>query len=294
MADAPSIALLGTGIMGGAMASRWAGAGFPLTVWNRDTAKAERVAEHAAAGTAGGRMTVAGSPAEAVAAGDVVVTMLADGDVTASVMADAVGAARPGATWVQMATVGDEATARLAALAAGAGVGFVDAPVLGTKGPAEQGALTVFASGPDDLHDVADTVFAPVATTVRWVGEVGAGSRLKLVVNAWLASLLAGLAEAIALAERLDVDPRTFLDAIDGGPVGPPYARVKGDMMVARTYPPSFPLHLLTKDVDLVAEAAAAAGLDLRLPAAIRDLLVAAEEHHADDDMAAVVEALRR
>src|SRR5918994_392747 len=175
----------------------------------------------------------------------------------------------------------------MASRSAGAGVGFVDAPVLGTKGPAEQGALTVFASGPDDLHDVADTVFAPVAATVRWVGEVGAGSRLKLVVNAWLASLLAGLAEAIALAERLDVDPRTFLDAIDGGPVGPPYARVKGDMMVARTDPPSFPLHLLTKDVDLVAEAAAAAGLDLRLPAAIRDLLVAAEEHHADDDMAA-------
>ena len=276
------------------MASRFAGAGFPLTVWNRDGAKAERAAAEATSAGAAGGVTVAASPAEAVGAGDVVVTMLADGPVTESVMADAVRSARPGATWVQMATVGAESTTRLAALAADAGVRFVDAPVLGTKGPAQQGKLTVFAAGPDDLHAVAETVFAPVAATVRWVGDVGAGTRLKLVVNAWLAALLAGLAEAVALAEHLGVDPRTFLDAIDGGPIGPPYARLKGDMMVGRDYTPSFPLHLLTKDVDLVAAAAADAGLDLRLPAAIRSLLVAAEEEHGDDDMAAAVEALRR
>src|SRR5918994_877992 len=129
MADAPSIALLGTGIMGGAMASRFAGAGFPLTVWNRDGAKAERAAAEATGAGAAGGVTVAASPAEAVGAGDVVVTMLAD----------AVRSARLGATWVQMATVGAESTNRLAALAADAGVGFVDAPVLGTKGPAQQG-----------------------------------------------------------------------------------------------------------------------------------------------------------
>ena len=96
------------------------------------------------------------------------------------------------------------------------------------------------------------------------------------------------------MAEALDIDPMDFLDAIDGGPLGPPYARLKGDMMVERSYPASFPLHLLTKDVGLVAEAAGEAGLQLRLPAAIRDLLVAAEPDHGDDDMSAVVEALRQ
>ena len=232
----------------------------------------------------------------ALGAGDVLVTMLADGPVTEAVVGDALGAVAPGVTWLQMATVGTAATDRLAARAADAGVAFVDAPVLGTKGPAEQGALTVFASGPPDeaLRARADAAFAPVATRVSWVGDVGAGTRLKLVVNAWLASLLAGLAEAVALAEGLGVDPRTFLDAIDGGPVGPPYARLKGDLLVARDYPPSFPLYLLTKDVDLVAEVAAAAGLELHLPAAIRALLVAAEATHAEADMAAAVEAHRR
>jgi 3-hydroxyisobutyrate dehydrogenase len=113
------------------------------------------------------------------------------------------------------------------------------------------------------------------------------------VVNAWLASLVAGLAEAVALAEGLGIDPRRFLEAIDGGPLGPAYAQLKGTMMVAGDYPVSFPLHLLTKDVDLVAAAAADAGVPLRLPTAIHDLLTAAEATHADADMAAVVEALR-
>ena len=284
MSDQPALSVLGTGIMGGAMAARWAAEG-PVTVWNRDRAKAERLAP------AG--VQVATTPAEAVAAADVVVTMLADGDVTASVMGDALASARPGATWLQMATVGLEPLDRLAAMAAGAGVTFVDAPVLGTKAPAENGQLTVFAAGPDDVLDRVGPTFGPVAAQVLRVGEVGAATRLKLVVNAWLASLLAGLAESVALAEGLGVDPRRFLDVIDGGPLGPAYAQLKGAMMVGRDYPPSFPLHLLTKDVGLVEAAAEGAGLSLRLPAAIHDLLEAAEADHADDDMAAIVEAVR-
>jgi 3-hydroxyisobutyrate dehydrogenase len=270
------------------MAGRWAEAGMPLTLWNRDRAKAEAVAsEHPS------RVGVAATPRDAVADADVLVTMLADGDVTAAVVEGALDEVPDGALWIQMGTIGAAATERLAATAAAAGLRFVDAPVMGTKAPAEQGALTVFASGDDDLRDACETVFAPVAATVRWVGPVGAGSRLKLVVNAWLAALLAGLAESVALAEGLGLDPRTFLEAIDGGPVGPPYAKLKGGMMVDRAYPPSFPLHLLTKDVDLVAAAAADAGLQLHLPPAVRALLVAAEPAHADDDMAAAVEAVR-
>jgi 3-hydroxyisobutyrate dehydrogenase len=151
----------------------------------------------------------------------------------------------------------------------------------------------VLAGGPEDLRDRCQPVFDPVAATVRWVGEAGAGSRLKLVINAWLAALLAGLAEAIALAEAIDVDPHEFLSAIEGGPLGTGYAAVKGPMMIDRSYPPAFPLHLLTKDVDLVTDAAAAAGLELRLPTAIRALLEDAWSAHSDDDMSAIIEALR-
>ena len=272
--------------MGGAMARRWADHGFDVTAWNRDRAKAERLTD------AG--VTVADDPPGAVVGADVVVTMLADGEVTGKVMADAVGELEDDAVWIQMGTVGIEATDRLAAMALDAGVGFVDAPVSGTKQPAEQGKLMVLAGGPEDLRDRCQPIFEPVATKVLWVGDVGAGTRLKLVINAWLAALLAGLAEAIALAEAIDIDPRQFLAAIEGGPLGPAYAAVKGPMMIDRTYPPAFPLHLLTKDVDLVTDAAGAAGLELRLPTAIRALLEDAGATHGDDDMSAIIEALRR
>jgi 3-hydroxyisobutyrate dehydrogenase len=193
-----------------------------------------------------------------------------------------------------MATVGIEATDRLLGAADEAGVAFVDAPVSGTKQPAEQGKLTVLASGAHHLRARCEPVFEAVAAKVLWVGEAGDGSRLKLVVNAWLAALVAGLAEAIALAERIGVDPRLFLATIEGGPLGSGYAAVKGPMMIERDYQAAFPLDLLAKDVDLVADAARQAGLPLRLPEAIRALLSAASEVHGEDDMAAIIEALRR
>jgi 3-hydroxyisobutyrate dehydrogenase len=282
----PTLAVLGTGIMGGAMARRWAGHGFAVTAWNRDRTKAE------ALGDTG--LAVADTPGDAVRGARYVVTMLADGDATEQVATEALPAVADGAIWVQMGTVGVDATDRLAALAADAGVTFVDAPVSGTKQPAEQGTLMVLASGPEPVREELERVFDPVAARVVWVGDVGAGSRLKLVINSWLATLLAGLAEAIALAEGLGLDPARFLDAIDGGPLGPAYASLKGSMMLERDYPPAFPLRLLAKDVDLVAAAAAEADVPLRLPAAVGALLTAARPEHDDEDMSALVEALRR
>jgi 3-hydroxyisobutyrate dehydrogenase len=289
MSELPSVAVLGTGIMGGAMARRLGEHGFPLALWNRDEAKARAVAD--AVGS--GEVRVAPQAADAVVGADLILTVLADGDVTEQVAREAIGTFADGAVWIQMGTVGIEATERLAEIARHAGVTFVDAPVLGTKGPAEAGQLTVLASGPEDAHEACQPVFDVVAASGRWLGPAGAGSRMKLVVNGWLAALLAGLAESVALAEGIGVDPAEFLDVIDGGPIGPAYARIKGDLMVAGEYPTSFPLDLLAKDVRLVGEAAAEAGVPLRLPAAIGDLLAAASADHGDDDMAAVVEALR-
>ena len=136
-----------------------------------------------------------------------------------------------------MSTIGPEATARVAAAADAAGVPFVDAPVLGTKAPAEQGKLIVLASGPEDQRERLDPVFEAIGAKTLWLGEAGAGSRLKLVLNTWLLALTEGLAEAIALAEALDVDPQTFLDTIDGGPLGVPYANLKGKLMIERRVP---------------------------------------------------------
>lgn len=269
--------------MGAAMAARWVGAGFDVTVWNRDPAKARAI----------DGATVAPSPAAAVDGASIVVTMLADGAATESVMTDALPAMAPGAVWIQMATVGLDAHDRLASMAHRAGVALVDAPVSGTKAPAEQGTLAVLASGPEELRARCGPVFDAVASSVTWVGEAGAGQRLKLVVNHWLAALLAGLAESIALAEHLGIDPAEFLRLTDGAAIGSPYAQLKGSMMLDRSYPASFPLRLLAKDVGLVSDAARATGADLRLPGAVGELLGAALAEHGDDDMSAVVEALR-
>ncbi|MGN6088428.1 MAG: NAD(P)-dependent oxidoreductase [Actinomycetales bacterium] len=286
------IAFLGTGIMGGAMARRLADAGQDIAVWNRTLDKARPLADAGA--------TVAASVADAVRGRTLLVTMLADADVTAAALGngDALAGLAPDALWLQMATVGVAGEQRLRGLAEAAGVGYLDAPVSGTKQPAEQGALTVLASGPEDLRARAETVFSVVGSTTVWAGEAGAGSRLKLVVNTWLLGLLGALADSIRLSELLRIDPAGFLAAIEGGPLFTPYAKLKGGAMIAGEYPTAFPLSMASKDAQLVVEAAHDAGGDLPVADALAGLFQRAAALDGGElgraDMAAVVEALRR
>ena len=280
----PAVAVLGTGIMGGPMASNIAAAGMQTRVWNRTREKAEGVSG----------ATVADTPGDAVDGADIVLTMLADGAAVESVMTEggALAAMRDDAVWLQSSTVGIAAIERLAQLAEERGVAFVDAPVLGTKTPAEKGALTVLASGPDRALDACAPVFDAIgAKTVR-LGDAGAGTRLKLVVNNWLLLLLGDLAETVAFAERIDVDPRSFLEAIDGGAVGSPYAQMKGPMMVERDFPTAFPLKLALKDLELVLEAGERHDSEMPLASvAAERFRRAVEQGHGDKDMAAVYHA---
>jgi len=261
------VAFLGTGIMGAPMARHLAGAGHEVRAWNRTPEKAEGLGA-----------SVAGSPAEAVEGADVVVTMLSDGPAVAQVM-DGI-TLRDDQLWWQASTVGIEWIGTL-------GDRLVDGPVLGTRQPAEQGKLTVLASGPgrDRLADV----FEPVAAKVVDLGdEIGAGTRMKLVLNMWVLALVEGLAETLALAEGLRIDPRQFLEIITGGLMDTPYAHLKGEQMIERSFEPSFPLALAAKDAGLVADAARDAGLDLPLPALIRDQMgKAVQAGHGDEDLAA-------
>jgi 3-hydroxyisobutyrate dehydrogenase len=254
------------------MARNLADADHEVRVWNRSREKAEGL---------GGQ--VVDSPAAAADGAEVVITMLSDGDAVESVM-DGVELTGD-QVWWQASTVGFEATQRLAGMAGGAA--FVDGPVLGTKQPAEKGELTVLASGPgrERLGEVFDAVAARV---VDLGDEIGAGSKLKLVLNSWIVALVEGLAETVAFAEGIGVDPRRFLEVIDGGPMGPPYAKLKGTAMIDRSFEPSFTLSLAATDAALVADAAAAAGLDLPLPALVRDQMRRAiDAGHGEEDMAA-------
>jgi 3-hydroxyisobutyrate dehydrogenase len=163
------VAFLGTGIMGAPMARNVRAAGHEVSAWNRSREKAEPLAQDG--------VTVAGSVAEAVAGADVVVTMLADAQAVEAVAEEALGA-MDGAVLVQMSTIGLDATDRLAQRAEAAGVAFVDAPVSGTKQPAEQGKLVVLASGPEAVRERVDPVFDAVAAKTVWLGEAGSGQRL--------------------------------------------------------------------------------------------------------------------
>jgi 3-hydroxyisobutyrate dehydrogenase len=274
-----TVALLGTGIMGAGMARNIAAAGLPLRVWNRSTEKAEALSDVA---------TVATSVAEAVDGAGVVVTMLYDADSVLETMEQARGHLAQDAVWVQQGTVGVDGSDRVVTLAADLGVTLVDAPVLGTRKPAEDGALVVLASGPDSARAAVDPVFDAIGSRTMWVGEAGAGSRLKLAANAWVATVLEGIADSLALTRELGLDPQLFLDAVKGGAMDAPYVQLKGGAMLAGSFEPAFALSGVLKDVDLILAAADSVGLELGpLPGVRAHVARAVEAGHGDKDMAA-------
>jgi 3-hydroxyisobutyrate dehydrogenase len=282
-----TMAVLGTGIMGSAMARNWLEAGETVRVWNRTRAKAEPLAK------AGGR--VADDPATAVDGADVIVTMLYDADAVAEVMEAAGDRLRPGALWLQMSTVGIEGAQRLAELAARYQLTYVDAPVVGTREPAEQGKLTALASGPDEVRERVERLLRPIAAKALWLGPAGAGSRMKLVANTWVLTATAGIANSFALADALGLDGNAFLEVIGGGPLDLKYAHVKGALMMRREFPPSFPVGGALKDANLILAAGESAGVDLAaVEAARRHLDEVARRSHRDEDMAAMYLAARR
>jgi 3-hydroxyisobutyrate dehydrogenase len=255
--------------------------GFSLRAWNRSPERAQPLADEGA--------TVCGDVSGAARGAERLVTMLSDGDAVQEVAAQALPELADGAVWIQMSTVGIEATDRCAELAAEAAVRFVDAPVLGTRDPAEQAKLVILASGPQDARDKVTPVFDAVGSRTLWVGEAGAGSRAKVVVNGWVVGVVGVLAEVIALAEGLDLDPSLFFEAVKGGPLDLPYAQLKGKAMVEHDFTDvSFRLALARKDGDLLLAAADKIGLQLPvMDAIVARMRKVQADGQGDEDMAA-------
>ncbi|WP_067819291.1 NAD(P)-dependent oxidoreductase [Actinomadura kijaniata] len=278
-----SVALLGTGIMGAAMARNLLRAGLDVTVWNRTRERAEPLAADGA--------TVAATPAEAVADADVVITMLDDGGTVLAVMDDAASALRSGQVWAQMSTVGLEAVGPMAKLAAEHGVTFVDAPVQGTRQPAEQGQLVVLAAGPESVRAPLEPVFGAVGRRTLWLdtdGAGGAAQRLKLVAVSYAISMTGLVGETLGLAKGLGVDPALFAEVVTGGPLDSPYLQAKMRAIADGDFTPSFTARNARKDTRLIGEAAAAAGVRADLNEATGERLRrAVESGHGEEDMAA-------
>jgi 3-hydroxyisobutyrate dehydrogenase len=284
MAGSERIAVLGAGgTMGSAIARNLAQAGFDVRAWNRSREKAEPLGDDGA--------QVTDTPAEAAHRATVVLTILADGDAVIGCMEGTDGVLRAEfgdrTIWLQMSTIGERATERCAELARDHSLEFVDAPVLGTKQPAEEGKLVIMASGPDQVRERLEPLFDAIGQRTMWVGEAGDGTRLKIATNTWIVAVVEGGAETFALAEGMGLDPQLVLDAIAGGPLDLPYLRMKGKAIMERDFEPSFRLALAAKDASLAEEAAERHGLDLPLLSTIRRRLEQGASEHGDRDMSA-------
>ncbi|MGF1424989.1 NAD(P)-dependent oxidoreductase [Kitasatospora sp. LaBMicrA B282] len=278
----PIVAVLGTGIIGAPVARNLSRHGVTVRAWNRTASKAAALAVDG--------VQPAATPAEAVDGAGVVLTVLTDGPRVLATMEAAAPKLAPGTVWVQLSTVG-EAVDELARFAAEHDLVFVDAPVQGTRQPAEAGKLVVMAAGPQPARATVQPLFDAIAARTVWVAEDGAGgaaSRLKLVLNTWVIALTHGTGEALALADRLGVDPQHFLDVVSGGPMDSGFFQAKSAAILAGDFSTSFSVDNSAKDARLVLAAAERVGVTLdATEAGHRRFQRAAVQGHGAEDMAA-------
>lgn len=283
-----TVAVVGLGAMGAPMAWNVADAGFDLQVYNRSP---ERTEPFAAEG-----VPVAETPAAAATGADAVVVMVTDGDAVMDVLTGEDGvlaSIADGAVVVNTSTVGPDATARAAEAVRAAGCAFVDAPVAGTVAPAEAGTLTVLAAGADETLDRVDDLLSAVGDPVLRVGDVGDGTRMKLAVNGLLGGMMGAFAESMVAASAGGLDVDDFLAAVGSGGLDAPLFEVKGEMVAAGEFDPSFPVELLWKDLRLATETAGDEGVPLQVIAAAREVAAGARGlGHGEADMAAMVRAI--
>ncbi|MCW3043136.1 MAG: hypothetical protein JWL57_1294 [Actinobacteria bacterium] len=246
------VAVLGIGTMGHGMAISALRAGIPTIVWNREPDATRDLARLGA--------EVAESAADAARRAAIVVTMVTDTDAVVSIASDQgmLAAVSPGGIWVQMSTIGVAGIERVAAMVDDQrpDVTLVDAPVSGSKEPAEKGQLTIFASGPDEVRSRVAPLFDALGQRTIWVGPVGAGSRVKIVNNTWLAFAAEGVAASVALARRLGLEAETVVDALGGGPLMSPWQSAKLQRIAKGDFSAQFALSLALKDVHLALQAA--------------------------------------
>ena len=285
--DGTAVAVLGTGIMGSAMTRNLVAAGLTTRVWDQSASATGPLAQAGA--------VVAASARDAVQGAGVVITMLPTADVVESVIFDGgvADAFADGSVWAQMGTIGVEATLRMKDQLASRrpGVIFVDAPVSGSKGPAEQGQLLILASGPAAAAEAVRPAFDAIGRKTVWLGEPGRGSQVKLVVNAYLSILIEGVAETMELADRLGISHQQLADVIDGGPLDAPLAGAKLHKMDRQDYRAEFPLQWALKDVNLAITAANGDTLPL-LTALSRQWHAAVAAGHGRQDISAARLAL--
>ncbi len=276
------VGLLGTGLMGTAMAHRLLNQGVAVVAWDMQRDHVQPLAERGA--------VVASTAGEVVHSAQAVITMLPTAEIVLSVVEPVLDEWPEETIWLQMSSVGAGEADQFIEVANNHGVTLFDAPVSGSTHPAEEGQLTILASGPDAARGQVQPVFEALGSRVQWVGEAGMGSRLKLAANHWMVAMVAALAEAMQLCELMGLEEQQFVGLLDGGPLGSSYGVEKLGEMQRHEYPAGFPVRLALKDLKLVREVASSSGVELPLLDAVLERFGDVENSHADDDLAAVYE----
>jgi 3-hydroxyisobutyrate dehydrogenase len=281
-----TIAFLGAGRMGAPMITRLIAAGFDVRAWNRTSEKVAPLVELGA--------TAAATPVAATTGANILITMLPDGPTTEEVVFgadEAVSRMARGATWLQMGTVGVEATDRFISRVKSMDVKYIDAPVSGSVAPATTGDLLILASGDQDAHDVANPVFDVLGRRTYWLGAAGNGTRVKLVLNNWLVDLVEMVVETLGFARELGIDPETIINILDDVPIGSPYAVAKARNMLSGDFSPGFALKHAVKDAVLSLDIAKEHHHELALTASfIERWQQAIADGLGDDDLSVVFE----
>jgi 3-hydroxyisobutyrate dehydrogenase len=269
--------------MGSAMAARLLHQGIDVIAWDRDAERARDLEGR------GG--TAAHAPGDVVHGARAVITMLPTAEVVLDVVRPLLADWPDDTIWLQMSSVGAAEADRLTEAAESHAVTLVDAPVSGSTLPAQEGQLTILASGPDSARDAVEPIFDALASRVLWVGAAGMGSRLKLAANHWMITMVAALAESMHLCEAMGLDQRHFVGLLDGGPLGSPYVMQKLGEMSRHDYPAGFPVRLALKDLDLVREVGQSARAEMPLLELVRERFATANRELSDQDLAAIYEA---
>ena len=282
----PTVGLIGLGNMGTAVAERLLDAGYPLVVHNRTREKAEALGMLGAA--------VATTPTELVERVDVILTSLADDEAFESVAAAVIDAARPGTVLIDMSTVSPDASARVASLAEMASVRYLRAPVSGNPSVVRAGNLSFIVSGARETFDEVEAVIRAIGPTIHHVGEGEQARIVKLAVNLMIAVLAQVMSEALVLAETSGVSRAALLDVMANSAAGAPFVKYKTDALLRDDFSATFTTALMEKDIDLVLDAAADAGVELPLAREMKTHLRAATDAgYGDDDFMALFLHLR-
>jgi 3-hydroxyisobutyrate dehydrogenase len=276
------VGLLGVGLMGSAMAHRLLERGIAVTAWDRDSEHLRALEGH------GGQ--AAAAPSEVVSGAGVVITMLPTAAVILDLVEPLLEKWPERTIWLQMSSVGAAESDQLTQIAEAHAVTLVDAPVSGSTHPAEQGELTILASGPDSARAAVEPIFDALASRMLWVGEAGMGSRLKMAANHWMITMVGALAESMHLCQAMGLDQQQFIELLDGGPLGSVYAVQKLQEMRRHEYPAGFPVRLALKDLQLVREVEQSSQAAMPLLDVVLERFMTASQDLADQDLAAIYE----